>query len=201
MAYTHRTWENDITQLNADNLNNIEDGIQQAIDKGTENATKIQTNTTNIGNNTSAINTHTSNKSNPHSVTASQVGAYTKTETDINIDNASSAILSSLITHTNNKSNPHSVTASQIGTYTTTQIDNKISANSAVTHIANKSNPHAVTAEQVDTYNKATIDEKLSRVAVDEEAVTNILQQLISSGTADPDASTPGIYYFKYSET
>ena len=61
------------------------------------------------------LNEHIANKQNPHGVTAAQVGAYTKAETN-NLIN----------THINNKQNPHSVTAAQVGTYTKTEITNLI---------------------------------------------------------------------------
>lgn len=53
------------------------------------------------------LNAHTNNKSNPHGVTAQQVGA----------DPAGSAeaVQGNLNTHTNNKNNPHGVTAAQTG--------------------------------------------------------------------------------------
>ena len=53
MAYNKTNWQNNITKLNAANMNHIEDGIAQ---------------------NDQAITTHKANTSNPHSVTAAQVG-------------------------------------------------------------------------------------------------------------------------------
>lgn len=39
MSYSRTTWENEVTQLNARNMNNIEDGVEEALDK-LENVTK-----------------------------------------------------------------------------------------------------------------------------------------------------------------
>lgn len=57
------------------------------------------------------IQTHEADKTNPHGVSAGQIGAYTKPETDTKI----SQLNTSLTSHANNKSNPHGVTAEQAG--------------------------------------------------------------------------------------
>lgn len=53
------------------------------------------------------LSSHTSNKNNPHGVTAEQAGADPK--------GAAAAVQVNLDTHTENKSNPHNVTCDQIG--------------------------------------------------------------------------------------
>lgn len=53
------------------------------------------------------LSSHTSNKNNPHGVTAEQAGADPK--------GAAAAVQVNLDTHTGNKSNPHNVTCDQIG--------------------------------------------------------------------------------------
>ena len=53
------------------------------------------------------LNSHTNNKSNPHGVTASQVGA--------DPTGSAQAVQNNLDSHTSKKNNPHGVTASQIG--------------------------------------------------------------------------------------
>lgn len=53
------------------------------------------------------LSSHTSNKNNPHGVTAEQAGADPK--------GAAAAVQGKLDTHTGNKSNPHNVTCDQIG--------------------------------------------------------------------------------------
>lgn len=72
------------------------------------------------------LNAHIADIGNPHKVTATQVGAYTKSETDAKITAAINALdttLRALITQTNNnlaahvgnQSNPHKVTKAQVG--------------------------------------------------------------------------------------
>ena len=78
------------------------------------------------------LTSHTNNKSNPHGVTAAQVGAVPTSRTvngkalsadisltaaDVGADaaGAASGVQTSLTSHTNNKSNPHGVTAAQVG--------------------------------------------------------------------------------------
>jgi hypothetical protein len=68
----------------------------------------------------SAIDTHAARTDNPHSVTASQTGAYTTTQ----VDNAISAVQADIDTHAGRTDNPHSVTATQVGAYSTSQADN-----------------------------------------------------------------------------
>lgn len=90
---------------------------------------------------------HLTDTSNPHSVTAAQVGAPTT---------------GSFNAHTTNTSNPHSVTTGQIGalaasnnlsdvTNAATARTNLAAASSAslTSHTGNTSNPHSVTAAQV----------------------------------------------------
>ena len=72
---------------------------------------------------TNKVDSHVNNKANPHSVTASQVGAYSKDESDQKLAAQKQAIDS----HVNNKSNPHAVTASQVGAYSKQEIDTKLS--------------------------------------------------------------------------
>ena len=43
MPYTRTTWVNNSTKLNADNMNNIEDGINELIQSSGDNTTAIQT--------------------------------------------------------------------------------------------------------------------------------------------------------------
>ncbi|MGX7185866.1 DUF2479 domain-containing protein, partial [Enterococcus pallens] len=64
------------------------------------------------------LSTHENNKSNPHNVTASQVGAYTKAEADNKDTGTLTAAKSYTDTHASRNDNPHSVTASQTGAFT-----------------------------------------------------------------------------------
>lgn len=74
-------------------------------------------NSSDLDNITRNLNSHTGNKSNPHSVTAGQTGAYTKAEIDTKING-----------HVGNKSNPHAVTAAQVGAYSKGEIDGKVNS-------------------------------------------------------------------------
>lgn len=83
----------------------------------------------------SALNAHLNNFSNPHKVTAAQVGSYTTQQSDANLTAAKNALQTSinavsteLTSHENNLSNPHKVTAAQVGAYTTAQTDAAITA-------------------------------------------------------------------------
>jgi len=71
------------------------------------------------------VDSHTTDTTNPHSVTTSQIGAATSTE---------------FSNHTSDTTNPHSVTTSQIGAATATEFDN---------HATHTSNPHSVTPSQI----------------------------------------------------
>lgn len=77
-----------------------------------------------------ALATHESDYTNPHHVSAHQVGAYTQAETDAAISTALSTaqggtgtVNTALTTHINDHTNPHQVTAGQVGAYTTGQVD------------------------------------------------------------------------------
>jgi len=72
------------------------------------------------------LDTHEKDSSNPHGVTASQVGAYTSGEVDSKIDDAVSSLGASIGAHANEKNNPHNVTAEQVGSYTKEEVDEKI---------------------------------------------------------------------------
>src|SRR5690606_32030420 len=110
------------------------------------------------------LTSHTSNTSNPHSVTASQVGAPTIAQftglsgtvsghiADATIHFTQAEIDHTLILnngdyshkniddHIDSTANPHGVTASQVGAPTTAQFTG---------HTGDTSNPHSVTAAQV----------------------------------------------------
>lgn len=58
------------------------------------------------------LDAHTGNKSNPHGVTASQVGADPA--------GSAAAVQANLNSHTGNRGNPHGVTAAQVGAIPTT---------------------------------------------------------------------------------
>jgi hypothetical protein len=100
------------------------DAIYQYIDLGTSSiASQIQA----LQN---ALNAHLADFTNPHKVTAAQVGAYTTQQSDANLSAAQTtlqtninSVNAALTQHEANFSNPHKVTAAQVGTYTSAQID------------------------------------------------------------------------------
>ena len=73
---------------------------------------------------------HTDSTDNPHHVTAEQVGAYTKNETMVVVENvvtdAYRDLRGHLSMHTDSTDNPHHVTAEQVGAYTKQEVDVKI---------------------------------------------------------------------------
>ena len=62
---------------------------------------------------------HREERENPHAVSAAQVGAYTKAQTDDRIDEKVGE-------HTVLRNNPHAVTAAQVGSYTKKETDEAI---------------------------------------------------------------------------
>ena len=58
-----------------------------------------------------SINFHIADKSNPHNLSAAQLGSYTKAETDALVAQYQALVLA----HSSNKNNPHGVTALQVG--------------------------------------------------------------------------------------
>lgn len=115
------------------------------------------------------IREHVINTSNPHKVTAAQVGlgnVDNTSDTDKPVSTAQAAAIAvvsnSLITHETDVSNPHGVTAAQVGlgsVNNTSDADKPVSTKQAAaikvvqddvtSHKNNKSNPHGVTASQV----------------------------------------------------
>ena len=120
-----------------------------------------------------SLTSHTTDTSNPHSVTAAQVGLGSvdntsdaskpiSTATQTALDDKASS--SSLTSHTSDTSNPHSVTAAQVGlgnadntadadkpvsTAQQTALDLKADDADLTSHTTDTSNPHSVTATQV----------------------------------------------------
>jgi hypothetical protein len=88
------------------------------------------------------LNAHISDQTNPHKVTAAQVGAYTYAQSDANLNAAKTALQASinatqseLTSHENRFDNPHKVTAAQVGAYTTAQSDANLAAGLASVRI------------------------------------------------------------------
>lgn len=72
------------------------------------------------------IYSHTIDISNPHKVTALQVGLD-------KLDNVQQAAKTDFDSHVNNKSNPHAVTASQVGAYSKSETDTKFATGQSLT--------------------------------------------------------------------
>lgn len=101
------------------------------------------------------LSSHVNNKTNPHNVTAAQLGLG-------NVNTELAAVERDLSTHTKDTDNPHNVTAVQVGlgnVDNTSDADKPVSTKQAAAikvvqddvtaHKNSKSNPHAVTAAQV----------------------------------------------------
>ncbi len=106
------------------------------------------------------IYSHTIDISNPHKVTAAQVGLD-------KVDNIKQASKVEFDSHTNDTSNPHKVTATQLGL---DKVDNiqQAAKTDFESHVNNKSNPHVVTASQVGAYSKQEIDSSVVHNTGDE---------------------------------
>ena len=130
------------------------------------------------------INDHKNNKTNPHNVTAAQIGLG-------NVNTELAAVEGDISAHKKDTDNPHNVTAAQIGlgnVDNTSDADKPVSTAQAAAikvakdditaHKNNKSNPHAVTAAQVglgnvdntsdankpvSTAQQAALDEKIDK--------------------------------------
>ena len=101
------------------------------------------------------LSSHVNNETNPHNVTAAQLGLG-------NVNTELAAVEGDISAHKKDTDNPHNVTAAQIGlgnVNNTSDADKPVSSKQAVAinavedqitlHKDNKSNPHAVTAAQV----------------------------------------------------
>jgi hypothetical protein len=104
-------------------------------------------------------------KSNPHDVTAEQVGAYSIDEADaIHRDLAMNIghVENEFAKHAGNfVENPHEVTAEQVGAYTKDETMGVVFQSLAL-HESRADNPHGVTAEQLGVYTKEDMDAKLT---------------------------------------
>ena len=69
---------------------------------------------------------HINHKDNPHNVTALQVGAYTKEQTEERLSVKAAEANEELNEHKSDQTNPHNVTALQVGAYTKKEVDTKL---------------------------------------------------------------------------
>lgn len=91
-----------------------ETGLENAQQNNTQNETNLKK--------------HTEDKLNPHNVTASQTGAYTKAEADTKDSTVLSTAKAYADSHTVKKDNPHGVTAAQVGAYSKVESDSNLTA-------------------------------------------------------------------------
>ena len=140
-------------------ISNLINGAGAALDTLNELAAALgndpnfaTTITTQIGNVQTDLNTHKNNTNNPHGTTASQVGAYSKSESD--------QLINQSITDHKAEVDPHPQYLTETegnGLY-----DPKGSANSVQTnlntHVGNTENPHNTTKTQVGLGNVPNID-------------------------------------------
>lgn len=122
---------------------------------------------------------HYDSRSNPHEVTAEQVGAYDKNTVEEKFFNVNFLIdeaHSQFSFHEADDKNPHKVTAEQVDAYDKETIDSKLvrydlmveNTNKELTiHKDDNDNPHRVTAEQVGSYTKEEVDKLVDNVDVD----------------------------------
>ena len=181
------------TELNEQSLNPIANSLF---------ATRI----TAIGGTLSA---HITNKTNPHNVTAAQIGLG-------NVNTELAAVEGDISAHKKDTDNPHNVTAAQIGlgnVNNTSDADKPVSSKQAVAinavedqitlHKDNKSNPHAVTAAQVglgnvnntsdankpvSTAQKAALDKKIDKAGGTFSGNVAIQGNLTVSGTTTTES-------------
>ena len=139
-------------------ISSVSNTLSSAIAAETTRAKKAeQANATAAADAKKAAADHAARTDNPHKVTASQVGAYTKAQVDAKgyvtksvtnglatasalsaettrAKNAEQANASAISTHKADKKNPHGVTASQVGAYTKAQVDAKGYVTKSVTN-------------------------------------------------------------------
>ncbi len=111
---------------------------------------------------------HTNNVSNPHSVTAAQVGAYTVAETDTLVTGAVGNISGTVFSHIYDLANPHDVTAAQIGAYTSGQVDTLLGSyatSASLSSHTGAASAHGVTGSVVGTSDSQTLTNKTLTVS------------------------------------
>lgn len=157
----------------------------------------------------SALSTHITNKTNPHEVTAAQLGLG-------NVNTELAAVEGDISAHKKDTDNPHNVTKSQVGlgnVDNTSDADKPVSTAQAAAikvakdditaHKNNKSNPHAVTADQVglgnvnntsdankpvSTAQKAALDKKIDKTGGTFSGNVAIQGNLTVSGTTTTES-------------
>lgn len=154
---------------------------------------------------------HVNNKTNPHNVTAAQLGLG-------NVNTELAAVEGDISAHKKDTDNPHNVTAAQVGlgnVDNTADADKPVSSKQAIAisavedqiilHKDNKNNPHAVTAAQVglgnvnntsdankpvSTAQKAALDKKIDKAGGTFSGNVAIQGNLTVSGTTTTESET-----------
>ena len=155
------------------------------------------------------LSSHANNKTNPHNVTAAQIGLG-------NVNTELAAVEGDISAHKKDTDNPHNVTATQIGlgnVDNTSDMDKPVSTAQAASikvakdditaHKNNKSNPHMVTAAQVglgnvnntsdankpvSTAQKAALDKKIDKTGGTFSGNVAIQGNLTVSGTTTTES-------------
>jgi hypothetical protein len=152
-----------------------------------------------------ALQAHESDFTNPHQVSAHQIGSFTTTETVANIAGETTtrqagdaAVEASLTAHINNGNNPHALTPAQVGGMTRAQSDAAmtamqtaleatIAANESTqhAHIQNYNNPHQVTAAQIGTWTTPQIAAAVTAAANTLQSQVNTFQSALQAHTGN----------------
>ena len=129
------------------------------------------------------ISAHLENYNNPHQVTASQVGAYTKSEADAALaketaraTEAEASNACTIATHMADKDNPHQVTASQVGAYTKGETDEAIKAEADRAKAAEAAETER--AKKAESANADAITAEADRAKAAEEALAESLKKV-----------------------
>lgn len=150
-TYSPTTWVDGVTELSADNLNKIEQGLETASDVASTTQADLEATKDAVKTLNSSVNDHTGSISTLNSSISTITGLVSQNS------NAVSSILETLEEHADFNSSINEFTTildSRTGAIEQTLDD----------HTGAKSNPHEVNAEQVNAYDKPTIDSKLSPV-------------------------------------
>lgn len=132
--------------------------------------------------NASDLTSHTGNKSNPHSVTASQVGAYTKAEVDSKLsgkaDSGHTHTVDSSLSSTSTNPVQNKVVKSALDSKANTSHGNHVPATQTADNtkfLRNDNTWQSVTPSNIGAYTKAEIDSKVSTLntAINGKAASN----------------------------
>lgn len=157
MAYTKKVWTDDLTNLSAENLNNLEDGLAEASVKVEEASAAVlqhAENLTGLNESLEKLTTDFDKVSSDSSVMQQQIEDNTfalgghaealegqkqwRQEIEILFDGLSTEIdenHAAALEHAHDKGNPHNITPDQIGAYTCQEVDDKLSPVTTVSNV------------------------------------------------------------------